>query len=61
MKKETTHTSKQIQLSNQKKKDYEKELDEIYDPEEDYFDVRKSEQIYNKRYSYKRFNKENPY
>jgi hypothetical protein len=51
-----THKSNQTQIS---KKDWEKLQDEIHDPEEDYFDVRKHE--YSK-YSYKpRYNKENPY
>lgn len=56
MTKEMTHKSNQTQIS---KKDWEKLQDEIHDPEEDYFDVRKQE--YSKS-SYKpHYNKENPY
>ena len=55
MMKEMTHKSNQTQIS---KKDWEKLQDEIHDPEEDYFDVRKQDS----KYSYKlRYNKENPY
>ena len=56
MTKEMTRKSNQTQIS---KKDWEKLQDEIQDPDEDYFDVRKHE--YSK-YSYKpHYNKENPY
>ena len=55
MTKEMTHKSNQIHVS---KKDWEKLQDEIHDPEEDYFDVRKQDS----KYSYKpRYDKENPY
>lgn len=59
MKKEMTNKSNQIHVS---KKDWEKLQDEIHDPEEDYFDVRKSEYHYISLYKQKRqYNKENPY
>jgi hypothetical protein len=49
------------------KSNYDADKNEIYDPEEDYFDVRKQETKNNKTYDpYKKvykstFNKENPY
>lgn len=56
MMKEMTHKSNQCPIS---KKEWKNKQDEIYNPEEDYFDVRKQTQT---KYSYKpRFNKENPY
>lgn len=52
-------------MSN-KEREYEFKQNEICDPEEDYFDVRKQEQSVKKYDSYKTtykpsFNKENPY
>lgn len=49
------------------KSNYDADRNEIYDPEEDYFDVRKQDTKNNKTYDpYKKvykstFNKENPY
>ena len=52
-------------MSN-KEREYKIKQNEIYDPEEDYFDVRKQEQSVKKYDPYKKiykstFNKENPY
>lgn len=60
MTKEMTHKSNQTQIS---KKDWEKLQDEIQDPDEDYFDVRKSDHYHYKSSSYQhlKYNKENPY
>ena len=49
----------------EKRKEYFEHQDEIIDEEEDYFDVNKQDFYLKKdlkrKYSYKRFNKENPY
>ena len=58
MTKEMTHKSNQIHVS---KKDWEKLQDEIHDPEEDYFDVRKSDYNYSSYKQKRQYNKENPY
>lgn len=59
MKKETTNKLKKTQIS---KKDYERHQDEIQDPDEDYFDVRKSDHHYKpSSYQHHKYNKENPY
>lgn len=45
---------------NDLRRDYESRADEIDDPEEDFFDVRKSDRRDSYRYG-SRFSKENPY
>lgn len=48
---------------DEKRKEYERTLDEIIDDEEDYFDVRKMEQRNPKKQNpgIRKYNKENPY
>lgn len=58
-------TKEMMRKSNQCqsfKKEWEVKQDEIYDPENDYFNVRKQESSKRPKYHYKpTYNRENPY